>query len=87
MTPALVRPWMDSPSNWQWYPDKKQDCLATVNQVFSFLNPLTFRHVIDQYATGYRDCTHAEFLRGVSPLLGEAVGVAFVSRVARNSQD
>ena len=36
--------------------------LATVNQVFSLLDPLIFRHVIDQYATRYRDYTHAQFL-------------------------
>jgi ATP-binding cassette subfamily B protein len=61
--------------------------LATVNQVFSLLDPLIFRHVIDQYATRYREYTHAEFLRGVSLLLAAAVGVAFVSRVAKNFQD
>lgn len=61
--------------------------LATVNQVFSLLDPLIFRHVIDQYATRYRDYTHSEFLRGVSLLLAAAVGVAFVSRVAKNFQD
>ena len=61
--------------------------LATVNQVFSLLDPLIFRHVIAQYATRYRDYTHAEFLRGVSLLLAAAVGVAFVSRVAKNFQD
>jgi ATP-binding cassette, subfamily B, bacterial len=61
--------------------------LATINQVFSLLDPLIFRHVIDKYATRYRDYTHAEFLRGVSLLLAAAVGVAFVSRVAKNFQD
>lgn len=61
--------------------------LATINQVFSLLDPLIFRHVIDQYATRYRDYTHAEFIRGVSLLLAAAVGVAFVSRVAKNFQD
>jgi len=61
--------------------------LATVNQVFSLLDPLIFRHVIDKYATRYMDYTHAEFLRGVSLLLAAAVGVAFVSRVAKNFQD
>ncbi len=61
--------------------------LATVNQVFSLLDPLIFRHVIDTYATKYRDYTHAEFIRGVSLLLAAAVGVAFVSRVAKNFQD
>jgi ATP-binding cassette, subfamily B, bacterial len=61
--------------------------LATINQVFSLLDPLIFRHVIDQYATRFDRYTTAEFLRGVSLLLLAAVGVAFVSRVAKNFQD
>ncbi len=61
--------------------------LATVNQVFSLLDPLIFRHVIDSYATQYGKYTRAEFFRGVLTLLGMAVGVAFVSRVAKNFQD
>jgi ATP-binding cassette subfamily B protein len=28
--------------------------LATINQVFSLLDPLIFRHVIDNYATKYQ---------------------------------
>ncbi|HEY8234946.1 MAG TPA: ABC transporter ATP-binding protein [Vicinamibacteria bacterium] len=61
--------------------------LATVNQVFSLLDPLIFRHVIDEYATRSDQYTTREFLRGVSLLLLAAVGVAFVSRVAKNFQD
>jgi ATP-binding cassette subfamily B protein len=61
--------------------------LAATNQVFSFLDPLIFRHVIDSYATKYSQYTTSEFIRGVSLLLGAAVGVAFVSRVAKNFQD
>ena len=61
--------------------------LATVNQVFSLLDPLIFRHVIDRYATRFQDYTTVEFIRGVSVLLAAAVGVAFVSRVAKNFQD
>ena len=61
--------------------------LATINQVFSLLDPLIFRDVIDQYATRFDHYTTAEFLRGVSLLLLAAVGVAFVSRVAKNFQD
>jgi ATP-binding cassette subfamily B protein len=61
--------------------------LATVNQVFSLLDPLIFRHVIDTYATRYQEYTTAQFFRGVSLLLAAAVGVAFVSRVAKNFQD
>ncbi len=61
--------------------------LATVNQVFSLLDPLIFRHVIDQYATRFDRYTTAQFLHGVSLLLLAAVGVALVSRVAKNFQD
>ncbi|HEY9229951.1 MAG TPA: ABC transporter ATP-binding protein [Gemmatimonadaceae bacterium] len=61
--------------------------LAAVNQIFSLLDPLIFRHVIDDYATKYDHYTNAQFFRGVSILLGLAVGVAFVSRVAKNFQD
>jgi ATP-binding cassette, subfamily B, bacterial len=61
--------------------------LATINQVFSLLDPLIFRHVIDQYATRFDHYTTEQFLRGVSLLLLAAVGVAFVSRVAKNFQD
>src|ERR1700681_205050 len=61
--------------------------LAAVNQIFSLLDPLIFRHVIDQYATRYREYTNGQFFRGVSVLLAAAVGAAFVSRVAKNFQD
>ena len=61
--------------------------LAAINQVFSLLDPLSFRHVIDDYATKYDHYTNSQFFRGVSILLGMAVGVAFVSRVAKNFQD
>jgi ATP-binding cassette subfamily B protein len=61
--------------------------LAAINQVFSLLDPLIFRHVIDDYATKYDQYTNQQFFRGVSFLLALAVGVAFVSRVAKNFQD
>src|SRR6195952_3594367 len=61
--------------------------LAAVNQVFSLLDPLIFRHIIDSYATRFHEYTSAEFIHGVSLLLAAAVGVAFVSRVAKNFQD
>ena len=61
--------------------------LAAINQIFSLLDPLIFRHVIDEYATRYREYTTAQFFRGVSLLLAAAVGVAFVSRLAKNFQD
>src|SRR5215203_2456689 len=61
--------------------------LAATNQIFSLLDPLIFRHVIDTYATRYKEYTTGEFFRGVALLLLAAVGVAFVSRVAKNFQD
>ena len=61
--------------------------LAAVNQVFSLLDPLIFRHIIDSYATRFHEYSSAQFIRGVSILLAAAVGVAFVSRVAKNFQD
>jgi ATP-binding cassette subfamily B protein len=61
--------------------------LAAINQVFSLLDPLILRYVIDRYATRFSEYTTSEFFRGVSLLLGAAVGVAFVSRVAKNFQD
>jgi ATP-binding cassette subfamily B protein len=61
--------------------------LAAINQVFSLLDPLIFRHVIDSYATKFHDYSIGQFIHGVSFLLGLAVGAAFVSRVAKNFQD
>jgi ATP-binding cassette subfamily B protein len=61
--------------------------LAATNQTFSLLDPLIFRHVIDEYATRSDQYSTREFIEGVSLLLGAAVGAAFVSRVAKNFQD
>jgi ATP-binding cassette subfamily B protein len=61
--------------------------LAAINQIFSLLDPVIFRHVIDDYATKYSQYTTAQFFHGVGLLLLAAVGVAFVSRVAKNFQD
>lgn len=61
--------------------------LATINQVFSLLDPLIFRHVIDNYAMKFQEMDSKTFFNGVMLLLAAAVGVAFVSRVAKNFQD
>ncbi len=61
--------------------------LAAVNQTFSLLDPLIFRYVIDEYATQFQKYEAGEFFNGVLLLLAAAVGVAFVSRVAKNFQD
>jgi ATP-binding cassette, subfamily B, bacterial len=61
--------------------------LATINQVFSLLDPLIFRHVIDDYATRFREYETSQFITGAGKLLLMAMGVAFISRVAKNFQD
>ena len=49
--------------------------LATINQIFSLLDPVIFRHVIDDYATRYAQYNTGQFVRGVGLLLGLAVGL------------
>lgn len=61
--------------------------LAAINQVFSLLDPAIFRHVIDDYATKFKEYTTAEFFKGVGFLLMLAVGAALISRIAKNFQD
>src|SRR6266702_1247936 len=61
--------------------------LATINQVFSLLDPLIFPHITDSYATRYREYSSPQFVRGVSVLLAGVIGVALVSRIAKNFQD
>jgi ATP-binding cassette subfamily B protein len=61
--------------------------LAAINQIFSLLDPWILRIVIDEYATRSQNYTASEFFKGVSLWLAAAVGVAFVSRVAKNFQD
>src|SRR5258706_14450792 len=60
--------------------------LAATNQIFSLLDPLIAKHLIDGYAVDTAK-VFSVFLHGVGFLLGIAVGVAFVSRVAKNFQD
>jgi ATP-binding cassette subfamily B protein len=61
--------------------------LAAINQIFSLLDPQIFRIVIDKYATKYDQYSTGVFFKGISLLLLAAVGVAFISRVAKNFQD
>ena len=61
--------------------------LAAINQCFSLLDPLIFRHILDDYVTKFKSLTSTEFFHGVGLLLLMAMGVAFVSRVAKNFQD
>lgn len=60
--------------------------LATVNTVFSLVDPQVFRLIIDNYVSKIGTISHADFLRGVGLLLAASVGAAFISRVAKNFQ-
>ncbi len=61
--------------------------LAAVNQLFSLLDPIILRYIIDDYATKYSQYTTAQFFKGVGILLALGIGAAFMSRVAKNFQD
>jgi ATP-binding cassette subfamily B protein len=61
--------------------------LATINQIFSLLDPQVFRMIVDRYATTPAAMPAAVFVRGVLLLLLAYVGVALVSRIAKNFQD
>jgi len=66
--------------------------LATVNQVFSLLDPYIFRKIIDQYVVKpggkLLPLDFGAFLSGgAGILILQALGVAMVSRIAKNFQD
>lgn len=61
--------------------------LAAVNQIFSLLDPYIMSIVLDKYVTHFRDYELNVFVKGVGLLLLAGVGVAFVSRTAKNFQD
>jgi len=61
--------------------------LATVNQVFSLINPLIFQRIVDKYLTHKKDYTTEEFFHGVLYMMCISLGVAMVSRIAKNFQD
>lgn len=61
--------------------------LATINQIFSLIDPLIFRHIIDDYASKPEAYSRTQFFSGVGALLLLAIGIVFISRVAKNFQD
>ena len=61
--------------------------LATVNQVFSLMDPYIFGKVIDKFASKPNNYSQKEFLEGISLLIGAAIGVAMISRIAKAFQD
>ena len=61
--------------------------LATINHVFSLLDPQVMRLIVDRYATKATQMDRGDFMRGVGLLLLAYVGVALISRIAKNFQD
>lgn len=61
--------------------------LAATNQVFSLLDPQIFRMIIDTYVTRFQEYEMHAFVVGVGWLLLLSIGVAMVSRIAKNFQD
>ncbi len=61
--------------------------LAVINQVFSLLDPQIFRLIVDKYVNRASELSQGEFVNGVALLLLGTIGVALVSRVAKNFQD
>ena len=69
--------------------------LAAVNQVFSLLDPYFFRKLVDFFAAKYPDLSFGTlrlvsfwpFFKEAAPLLGIMLGVAMISRIAKNFQD
>jgi ATP-binding cassette subfamily B protein len=61
--------------------------LASINQVFSLLDPQIFRLMVDNYILKAAQLPRNEFISGVFLLLLGSMGVALVSRVAKNFQD
>ncbi len=61
--------------------------LAIINQFFSLLDPQIFRLIIDNYATKANILPKNVFINGILLLLLASVGVALISRTAKNFQD
>ena len=61
--------------------------LAAINISFSLLDPAILQIIIDKYLNKAATMTKDVFIPGVLTLLGMSVGVALVSRIAKNFQD
>jgi ATP-binding cassette subfamily B protein len=61
--------------------------LATVNQVFSLYDTMIFRDIINNYGLNIKTLSKSAFLFGVGLLILKSMGVAMISRIAKNFQD
>ena len=61
--------------------------LASINQIFSLLDPLVFKHIVDNYATNPHDYSKSDYVKGIGGLILLSMGFAMMSRIAKNFQD
>ncbi|MPS27941.1 ABC transporter ATP-binding protein [Pigmentiphaga sp.] len=61
--------------------------LAGASQVLALVDPIIFGRIIDEYAINRAGKTEHELVTGVLGLLGLAVGIAILSRLARALQE
>ncbi len=61
--------------------------LAAINQIFSLLEPLVFRHIVDNYASNPHQYSKNDFIQGIGWLILLSMGFAMMSRIAKNFQD
>lgn len=60
---------------------------AALNQLFSLLDPYIYGKIIDRFATRPGDYDEDTYVKGVAILIGAAIGVAMISRIAKAFQD
>lgn len=61
--------------------------LAAINQIFSLIDPLIFKRMVDNYATNPHKHDKAYYIKGIGGLILLSMGAAMVSRIAKNFQD
>ncbi len=61
--------------------------LAAISQVLSMIDPIIFGKIIDQYAKPSQQVSEDEMVQGVLSLLGIAIAVALLARIAKAFQD
>ncbi|OYU95931.1 MAG: ABC transporter ATP-binding protein [Bacteroidetes bacterium B1(2017)] len=61
--------------------------LASLNQLFSMMDPFIYGKLVDRFATHPHDYDDATFIKGAGLLILAAIGVAMVSRIAKAFQD
>jgi ATP-binding cassette, subfamily B, bacterial len=63
--------------------------LASTNQIFSLIDPIILRTIINDYATKADQFVNQEnkYIWGVAGLIGLSMGAAMISRIAKNFQD